>query len=707
MKIKLTGRTLALFISLAMLCTLLAGGMTASAASYENYVISNGGPEIETTTTYTGTATSYNRRSDDFSVGYYVENGVIRDDYSLLADADTPVSELDLNLKVFGEGFTPVITTGAATILKITGSIDTIDDSQGENASDFNGLGTMIVAAGRSTVNADKLRIYTEGFLRDAFISDTHAKLTITDSDITTMGANPLTEAYDGYVNSAIQNIMLSPPWVLGIQGGVRSANMLGEKPTMSVIDSRVTGGGWGILSVDASSSAMMNVLDSDLRMLPESQGGMSSGNFSYSSRFGSGYGSYIIGGANENYYGADISGTTYAAILTGGNAWYRSSKGDVTLYDADGGTLGIYQGKGRPTTIDSVFGFMAHNSGSINVLDGTIVKSQGATFLYKAANVTFSADEAILKPESGIILQMIDNDDSTVGASMGQGGPVFNTTFYEDAGWPSENGNVTATLPDDNAVNQGPFGPPTVGPNYGKVYLNLTNGKYAGDVFNGTGYYNQVADSLFVNIGEDASLRGTIARTETIHVDENGDQNTEFTINEYYYLGQVANRPYNDSNNSIAVSLADGAKWTVTDTSYITGLTLGAGSMVKAPFGFKVQMSINGAPPIAIEENTSYSGKIIISLIPYEELDEVLDGIDTGLEELGDLFEDIMEGTEDLLEPETGDAAEGTTGEGTADEGNEPAVNDDNGDTGDTGDSGATGILEDVLIKLGDFFKA
>ena len=31
---------------------------------------------------------------------------------------------------------------------------------------------------------------------------------------------------------------MLSPPWVLGIQGGVRAANMLGNKSTLTVVNS-------------------------------------------------------------------------------------------------------------------------------------------------------------------------------------------------------------------------------------------------------------------------------------------------------------------------------------------------------------------------------------------------------------------------------------------------------------------------------------
>jgi hypothetical protein len=90
-----------------------------------------------------------------------------------------------------------------------------------------------------------------------------------------------------------------------------------------SVIDSQITSGGWAVLSTDAGSNFMLNVLDSTLAILPESKGGMSSGDFSCNSQYGSGYGSYLIGNATENFSGTTITGTTYGAFLTGGTATY------------------------------------------------------------------------------------------------------------------------------------------------------------------------------------------------------------------------------------------------------------------------------------------------------------------------------------------------------------------------------------------------
>ena len=96
--------------------------------------------------------------------------------------------------------------------------------------------------------------------------------------------------------------------------------------------------------------------------------------------------------------------------------------------------------GKGKPTVIDAVWGFMNHGSATVNVLDGTVVNAEEAVFLRKAGGAMFTVDNAVLNPASGIILQMMDNDDHTVGGSMN----AFNTEFKEAAGWPSESGKVT-----------------------------------------------------------------------------------------------------------------------------------------------------------------------------------------------------------------------------------------------------------------------
>ena len=671
-----------------------------------------------------------------------------------------------------------MIATGKGTELTLTGSISASDNGDGKNASDFSGLGVQIVAADYAKVKMHSMKIDTQGFLRGALISDNYAQILVEDSTITTMGANPLTQAWKGYVNSANQNIMLSPPWVLGIQGGVRAANMIGNKSTLTVINSTVTSGGWAVLSTDEGTSPMMNVVDTTLQILPASKGGMSSGKYAYSSQYGSGYGTYLTGNAHQNFYGATFNGLTYAGIYTGGEGTYRSSNGKIELKDAEGKAIETVTGKGKPTTINSVFGFMSHGQGTVNVLDGTVINSEEAIFLAKAGGVSFVADSAVLSSASGTILQMLDNDDHTVGGSR----DGFKTEFNEAPGWPSESSNVTkagtsplaqqggmpggqageaplgpnglpggpggtpgggpgmvgmpqltqqqqaaiqamneTSAPLAQAVNEarnalnaaiftdkpdtadikaraeklssaelalaqaraegfaklqvspiklnlssqqiitllgssgrrfggpggfggGPGGAPPGSPPEGgfggpppdngggppgmppggggpggpggpggssAVKLLLTNGSYKGNVFNGSGYYNQNGSPLEVSIGKGATLEGTISLTETRHIDETGMQNTHFTINEYYYLGHVANRNYRNDTSTIEVSLKDGGKWTVTGKSLISKLVVNNGT-VEGANGAKVVMKMDGKET-TIRKGEAYSGNIVV----------------------------------------------------------------------------------------------
>jgi hypothetical protein len=640
---------LALSVLLALAVPL---GNAHANAEQTNTVVSHG-QRHPLKPTFEGTPTSYSRRGNDkFSVGYYVKDGVIVKKNSLLADRDSPVSKLDLDVAADGEGFDTVIATGAGTDLTLAGSISAADSGEGKNASDFSGLGTQILASDYAKVKVDSMKISTKGFLRAAFISDNHAQIYVKDTTVTALGANPLTQAYQGYVNSADQNIMLSPPWVLGIQGGVRAGNMLGDRSTLTVVDSKITSGAWAVLSVDAGSSAMMNVVDTSLEILPESQGGMSSGKFSYSDKYGSGYGTYFTGNAKEHFYGVAFKGLTYGGIYTGGEGTYRSSKGTIELKDAEGRALEPVAGKGQPTVIDAVWGFMNHGSATVNVLDGTVVNAEEAVFLSKTGGATFNVDNAVLNPASGVILQIMDNDDRTVGGSMN----AFNTEFNEAAGWPSENGNVTRKGAASAGVRGGPPGgrppsgrspggpggrppgpppegqfggpppendgaPPDMPPGAGgpgglgdssAVKLTLANGSYKGNVFNGSGYFNQSGSPLEITVGKAATLEGAISLTETRHIDETGKQNTHFTISEYYYLGHVANRNYRNDTGTIEVSLKDGGKWIVAGESLISKLVVDNGA-VEGVNGAKVVMKIDGKET-AIKQGETYSGKIVVS---------------------------------------------------------------------------------------------
>ena len=504
-----------------------------------------------------------------------------------------------LDNTVYGAGFTAVHASGEMSDVEITGTLslaNTPADSQGIHASDFSGVGAAIVAENGASLNIHDADITTDGFVRAALLIDNEVDAWIKDSSFVAYGANPLVEAYDGYTNSANMGRMLSPPWVLGIQGGIRTMNVLSSNCTVVIEDSYLASGGWGVVSTDGCSTPYIYIVDSKLEILSENEGGMDSGwkLFGYDENaYGSGYGAYIIGSCEENYYGAEVAGATFGAIARDGYGYYHSSNGVIDAQTPEGESLGTIQGEGKVSTINAVFGGHVHGNEptGLQYLDGTVVNSEEAAILYRSSGYsTFAFDNAQINSKSGILLQMIDDDDTTVG-----GMDPFNEYLYEDAGLPSQNGNETGKTEGCSEVT-----------------MTVKNGDYNGDFYNGTGYYGQEGDVLILTFGEGARVNGVVSLTETIHgmpyrpeaidvlksfgsdvswvlMDEDFHivqneaqaayiQFTKFSLREYYMLCHVLNHVYNNGYAGLNLTVENGAQWVVTGESVLSYLKVDGG---------------------------------------------------------------------------------------------------------------------------------
>lgn len=538
-------------------------------------------------------------------IGIAVENGTLDTANSNWADRYSAGEVITLNDYVEGEGFTAVYANNSS--VEITGILEL--DSNGTGgvyASDFSGVGVAVVAGSGSDVTITDASVTTDGFVRSAAIAYS-ADLTILNSTVLCLGDNPLTEAYDGYYNSSDTNAMLSPPWVLGIQGGVRAVNVLGDYSSVYIENSSITSGGWAVVSSDGCSYPAIVIADSEMSILPASdEDGMDSGwaILGYSGdKYGSGYGIYCIGGAHEYFYGTSITGTTYAAIVRSGDVHYASSD-EYTVYEAgnsnssDAAAAETKEGEGNACTISSVFGWLFHSSedASVELADGTSVSAENAVFLFKGSStVNITVDNSSLYSAEGIILQMMDDDDETVGADSSTKG--FNATLDEASALPSENGNVSESSGGE------------------VVNITLSNGTYEGDLYNGTGYYGQGGDTLAVTISDGASLTGDISLTQTIHgieysesavsaiealdgevsyelMDADGNVTddaaqaayihfTSFTINQYYLLGHMLNFNYYNGTSQLQVTVNEGGTWTVAEECIVTCLVVENGAVV------------------------------------------------------------------------------------------------------------------------------
>ncbi len=474
--------------------------------------------------------------------------------------------------------------------------------ADGHEVCDFIGLGSAVCAFNGARVEIENCEIETTGVAKCTVFADEGSDVVVKDSKLSVWGG----KLYENYPNCADFNIMVAPPWVLGIMGNARGTNLMGHKGSTVLVNTDVKAANWGALSTDNGEENLLVVVDSTLSV----EGSEEDKTNPYFKKYGSGYGTYILG-TDEDFRGVKMYCGTYIGIARDGNAIYRSSRGSVRVLSPRTGEV-LYEGEGKGNITElysEAFGIMAHGFAELTVTEGTVMETENAAFLLRCGGIKIDvSDGAQLKVKDGVILQIMDDDDMSVGVDWDSPYELhFKTEFNEKEGWPSENGQISSMMPPPPPppVPEDPEMDPPPPPQF-DVHFRASDVTLNGDLYNGSGYYGQKAKQLYVTLGKGAVLNGAIAATETIHVDENGRQNTHFTIDEYYYLGHVANRNYFNGENNVEVTLEAGSVWNVTKESLITSLTVMEGAVLHG----KVLLDGEEIVPVA---GQSCKGRIVL----------------------------------------------------------------------------------------------
>ncbi|MCD8010297.1 MAG: hypothetical protein LUF34_05825, partial [Lachnospiraceae bacterium] len=567
---------------------------------------------------------------------------------SVIAYYNTDQSETvsDLTIEDSTSGVNGIVVDNAdVDFSDITITLDT--DADGSDTCDFTGKGTAFAVYGDSDVTLSDAAITATGVATMPLFIDDGAVLTVHDTTITSNGGT----LYSSYVNTADQSVMVSPPWVLGIMGTSRASNLMGTGSTLNFLDSTAYAAMWAVLSTDSGSDMVMNVYNSTLQLtrrdessvaIQEDGGQITTYDNPYTTSYGAGYGTYVIGDVTETMVGVTMNVGTYAAIFTGGTMSFSTlTAGDYTLSNADGSTTSYtYSDDTRSSVINSdTFGFMAHQGDNTLTLgSGTSLNTGYTGFLIKTGGSlsSFTADITNTSIDAGdnVLIQVLDNEDSLIGTSSGS---TFATTYTESSGWlasdssddsgdSGDSGSGGSGGPGDGSSGGGESGGPGGGSSGGGPGGSQGNGisttaatdSSSSDsvIFNFTGesaltgnIYNSSGDQLTgtgvtVNLS-DTTYYGAAASTTAIHVtyegaqyvrdtlngyaveaDDEGEevlsyQNTEITISEYYDLGHVANKINSNGSNTVTISLTDDSTWYVTGTSVLSSLSVEDGSQV------------------------------------------------------------------------------------------------------------------------------
>jgi hypothetical protein len=486
----------------------------------------------------------------------------------------------NVQIKSTGENFTGIFVAGGEYTLR-----NVKIDLSGNGRSDFVGYGAGIVARGTDTrVVIDGARIVTDGVVRSAVVADKGSNVVVKNSYIQTNdGILPA-----DYVPTVDTTQMRSVPWMLSLSGNCRATNLLGDYTKASYINSYIGAEGWGVLSTDGCKQPTLTAINSTIAITGED-----------------GYGSYGIGDATEYFLGCTFDVATYATISRGSHLIYGDSDPALVAQLNQDLGLGLSAEElaaipDKATVVGSDrFGIMWHGGGTLAIGGGTVFNTQEAVFLDKGQAIDVHVDGsqgAQLNPANGVILQLMDDDDPGP-----QPPAMTNTGVYSDPTGPVQpDATHDVTVADAS-----------------DALLTFTDIELAGDFFNSArggivqGPFGPPA-SASKNLGltfTDASITGVITASTAVHHVSPIDSTL------YRELGEVINTPAVAVNNGVIVTLAGASTWTVTGTSYLTKLVVGADALVTAPAGYDLVMTVDGvATPIVAGE--TYTGNIRLALV-------------------------------------------------------------------------------------------
>ena len=452
----------------------------------------------------------------------------------------------------------------------------------GNGKNDFAGVGAAVRAGGTSKVTINHATINNTGAVRSAIWVGDHSELTVNDSEIEVHnGVLPKNYGWS-FVHGpdGTGTAMMEVPWMLGIVGNNR-ATLVTSSGVARYNNTHIKDQAWGALSTDAIQDGKIYLTKCHVEVVD------------------SGYGAFADGQSLVHSSGSTFDVADYALILSGGTGVFT-----------DGSVVNSRR-----------IGVMAHggHSGNLTIDKGSVFNTDKAVLQFKSSTPTILVDGATLNSKSGVILQMMANDDPNKmsgggGAPAGGGGaPGTEGGAPGGGGAPSGGGAPGGGAPNDAAPGGAPPGGGMSGGAGGSSDLEGTfkNVTLKGD------FYNSFTAQSSMNLSfANATITGAICTATAEHaVGHNGEKLVMQDASDLYYLigEEKETCAATEDAHGASVSLDERSNWVVNKTSYLTGLTIAPGAKVSAPKGGILTMTVDGVvTPVGAG---SYKGKIVLKV--------------------------------------------------------------------------------------------
>lgn len=456
-------------------------------------------------------------------------------------------------------------------------------DFEGFGCNDFAGADCGVTALGKSDVTVRDCRFNFSGVTRCAIHTGGESRMLVERCDILNM--SPASDWLGRF------------SWQISLRGTNRLCQLT-DNGQVTYQNCRLKSNGWGGISIDGSDEFVrLTLRDSTLELVgPRSHG----------------YGVFNIGPneVNVDHSVIDVNGSPILMMGMEGKARTNVRGGSLI--------------RGRQ------FGAMitGDDNSVLDIRDSAFATGKACFFLKGSATV-INAENCTLTPGNGILLQLVDTDESGMDvvryhvpagvadtpvagrcvtsvsarddvvvnfSHMSAAGDILNSTTNIRAYRNSERGGMGTFH--DTLVGPVSFSGPT-----GEGDPEMESGRAGHDPEELRGPKN-----LGVNL-RSASVEGIISAA----VQRYREGVAEITPDNWFDLTDIRQTPAPAVNNGVVVCLDSDSVWTVTGTCWLTGLTLAVGASVRGADGKAVSMAVNG-------KNTEllpgvYAGEIVLSL--------------------------------------------------------------------------------------------
>lgn len=442
-------------------------------------------------------------------------------------------------------------------------------DFLGNGSNDFMGMGFGIMAKDQAKVLIEDCDIHTKGVVRGTVYAGDDAELTMRHS---TIFAETTDEMPIGYKQHIGLGSAYSNAWVLGTLGTCR-ASFFTDRATVNIENCICKSQGWGVLSIDMPQNVRMNVKDSVIYKTGESA-----------------YGAFSIGNTIDTFDNCDFSDITYAMIMASNEA------------------SGVFK---NHTKVNARIGVIVYRNyqGTLDIVDKCVFRTEKAGICIKGSSSYIRIKDSEFYPENGVLLQVMDNDEQPNADG-----------YYEDPlgedDIPMEGRDITEADPTEDVMVE--FSDMEIRDNIfncsTNLYVNQRCPQFEmpwqppeGPKHHGFGADLQGAKNLDVVL-DHVDCSGLISASIGRHA------SPVLTSYNYYEIGVVTNKVKEPVNNGVIVHLNNNTVWSVPGECWITGLHIDETSVLTAPEGKTLVMTVDGET-VVVKPGT-YRGKIHLEVV-------------------------------------------------------------------------------------------